>query len=296
MAAGSYSEDWAKLLKRVRNEDFSSYQEALAFIRQHKLRRPDIEMVCGTAIVLRNRQDDEFWTITEQTFLAALHVGDSGWADHCFKVLHDQFPDSVRVKRLAGQFQEAAEQYNDARDLYTSILEEKPEDMQARKRIVACYQAQGRFNETIDAMNKYLDIFSTDVDMWHEMAEMYIHHANLPKAGFCFEEILLANMRSPHALITYADLCYSMKKYNDARKYYAGALQIDDRDLRALWGYLSVTSFLGETKGVEEEEGVTDQIADMCLQKLQTIYAGAGKGKHAALTMDLIAEELSAVN
>ena len=98
------------------------------------------------------------------------------------------------------------------------------------------------------------------------MAGMYIQKGNLPKAGFCFEEILLANMRSSHALVTYADLCYSMKKYDIARKYYAGALQIDDRDLRALWGFLAVTTFLAEPSAStdEDEDKVIDELTEMC--------------------------------
>ena len=98
MAAGSYSEDWGELLARVKKEDSTAYVDTLSFIRQHKLRRPDIELLCGSTVVLRNKQDAEFWTIVEQTFIAALHMGDSGWADHCFKILHQQFPESVRVE------------------------------------------------------------------------------------------------------------------------------------------------------------------------------------------------------
>ena len=181
MSAGSYSQDWDELLARVKNEDTSAYVDTLSFIRQHKLRRPDIEMVCGSNVVLRNSQDAEYWTVVEQTFIAALHMGDSAWADYCFKILHEQFPDSVRVQRLAGMFQEAACDYEQARDCYNNILEEKPEDMQARKRIVACYKAQGRFNETIDQMNKYLDIFSTDTDMFEKSQKSKIAFLQLVK-------------------------------------------------------------------------------------------------------------------
>eukprot|EP00400_MALV-I_sp_L67-5_P000399 gene399-47_t len=299
MAAGSYSSDWDALLKRVKNEDVSSYQEALEFIRQHKLKRPDIEMLCGTNLVLRGSKDSEYWTIVEQTFLAALHLGDQQWADYCFKVLHEQFPESNRVKRLAGIFQEASCDYEKAKKLYESILEDKPEDMQSRKRIVACYKAQGRFNETIDQMNKYLDIFSTDADMWFEMAKMYITAGNLPKAGFCFEEILLANMRSGPALLTYAELMYSMKNYAYSRKYYSAALQVDDRDLRALWGFSANTVFLGDVKGQpeddEQSEKVVDELGKMCLAKLEKIYSGH-KGKHCEVALDLIAEHKDLAN
>jgi hypothetical protein len=70
-------------------------------------------------------------------------------ADRCLKALKDRFPASLRIKRLTGMKLEAIGRFDQAMDLYDSIIKADETHAQARKRKVAILRTQRRNNEAI---------------------------------------------------------------------------------------------------------------------------------------------------
>merc|ERR1712087_1010562 len=100
--------------------------------------------------------------------------------------------------------------------------------------------------DAVDAINKYLDMFSVDAEVWHELAELYIEAGSLQRAVFCFEELIVSNPRSMYHILTYAELLYSTGDLDLSRKYFCLAAYLDGNCLRALWGLVAVSSALAD--------------------------------------------------
>ncbi|CEM11632.1 unnamed protein product [Vitrella brassicaformis CCMP3155] len=213
-------------------------------------RRPDEILRYGSQLLRRysNRLHDELYTILEHVLLAACDMGHRQWIDYCMSALRSKFAGSIRLRRLEGMVKEAQGDYQGAKQIYQKILEEKPEDMLTRKRFIALYKGQRRMAECVDYLNKYLEEFVTDTEAWHELGEIYISDNCLSKATFCFEELVMYDHRNPYYVITYAELLYATGEYELSRKYYCFALEMDDRNTRALWGILLANEQLHGSK------------------------------------------------
>lgn len=225
---------------------------------------------------------DELWTVLEQVFLASVECGMTEWRDYCIKRLTKKFPSSQRVERLKGIHQESLEDWAEARKIYKKILQDKPEDTVIRKRLIAINKQNGKIQEAIEEINTYLDTFCTDGEVWHELAELYIECGALPKAAFCFEELLVINPRSMYNILTYAELLYSTGDYELSRKYYSMASYLDGNNLRALWGLALVNVALAEKDKTNEK---LVQLQTFTIDRLRAAYKGAGAHGKVALAL-----------
>merc|ERR1719426_601041 len=142
-----------------------------------------------------------------------------------------------------------------------------------QKRLIALHKQRGRFAEAVDEINRYLDVFCTDAEVWHELAELYIEAGSLSRAQFCFEELVLANPRSMYHILTYAELLYSVGDYELSRKYYCLACYLDGDCLRALWGLFAVNMVLAEKDKTNEK---LIQMQTFCIERLTKQYKGLG--------------------
>merc|ERR1712217_998571 len=145
--------------------------------------------------------------------------------------------------------------------------------MGTRKRLIAMHKQRGKIAEAIAAINSYLDMFSTDSEVWHELAELYIEAGTLPRAAFCFEELLIANPRSMYHILTYAELLYSTGDFELSRKYFCLAAYLDGECLRALWGLLAVSTALAEKDKSNEKIG---QLLTFATERLKAVYKNVG--------------------
>jgi len=259
--------------------------DLLQAMRVHKIRQPELAVLHGGRLLKSSpgKLGDEKWTVMEQVFIAAVEIGSDDWRDYCLKTLDNKFPSSVRVERLKGLYQESLENWGEAQKIYKQIIEDKPEDAVTRKRLIAMYKQRGRITEGVEEINKYLDTFSTDPDVWHELAELYIEGGNLQRGLFCFEELLVHNPRSLYHILTYAELAYSVGDYDLSRKYYSLASYLDGTNIRALWGLVAVNMQLAEKDKTNEKMG---QLNQFTLTRLKHEYKG--KGAHGMLAMSLI--------
>jgi len=279
MEPGEYDEMVAKA-----GHGFQSASDLLVFMRLHKVHQPEVVLIHGGDLLTKHQRKlgSELWTVMEQVFIAACIAGHTGWRDYCLKQLVRQWPNSLRVERLKGIYQESVEDYAEAKKIYTKILNDKPEDTVTRKRLIAMYKQRGKLNEAIEAINSYLETFSTDSEVWHELAELYIEAGSLSRAVYCFEELMLQNPRSMYHVLTYAELLYSVADYELSRKYYSLACYLDGDNLRALWGLLAVNMCLAEKDKSNEK---LLQLQSFGNDKLRAQYKDVGGHGKVAIVM-----------
>mmetsp|Transcript_38182 Transcript_38182/g.91759 ORF Transcript_38182/g.91759 Transcript_38182/m.91759 type:complete len:301 (+) Transcript_38182:83-985(+) len=254
----------------------------LAFMRTHKLVNPTLVLKYGTVALTKKQRSlgNDVYNVLEQVFFAALDVGAIDWADYCLQKLKGRFSSSLRVQRLVGMRQEAVGNWQDANAVYSQILESNPEDVASRKRMIAVMKGQKRIPEAIDECNKYLEIFQTDGEVWQELAELYIAEGALTKALFPYEECVLGNPRNMYAILSYAELQMSTGDMENARKYYAFALHLDESNVRALWGYALCMRANLANKKVADSLLLT-QLFSQTVAKLIDVYNKAGNSAQA---------------
>ncbi|KAM7534810.1 hypothetical protein Aperf_G00000113789 [Anoplocephala perfoliata] len=189
----------------------------------------------------------EKWIVLEQVLVAALDVHALETAQTCLNHLQKQFPESIRVKRLQGMCLEALNQIDEARALYSEILDKESVDIISRKRLITTFKSQGLYNQAIDELNKYLKLFMADVEAWSELSDLYLAQGDFKHAAFCIEEVILAN---PHNHLLHerlAEIKYSeggTENLELARAYFAHACRLNPMNVRALYGLLLAASNL----------------------------------------------------
>uniref|UniRef100_A0A8C7TNF7 ER membrane protein complex subunit 2 n=1 Tax=Oncorhynchus mykiss TaxID=8022 RepID=A0A8C7TNF7_ONCMY len=195
---------------------------------------------------------DDIWIIYEQVMIAALDCSRDDLAWTCLQELKRQFPGSQRVKRLAGMRLEALEKYEDANKQYDSILQDDPTNTAARKRKISILKAQGKSAEAIRELNEYLEQFVGDQEAWHELSELYINEHDYGKAAFCLEELMMTNPHNHLYCEQYAEVKYTqggLENLELSRKYFAQALKLNNRNMRALFGlYMSASHIAASPK------------------------------------------------
>jgi len=285
--------EYDALVAKASSGGYSAATELLQFMRTHKVHQPELVLVHGGGLLSKHQRSlgNEQWTVMEQVFMAAAELGLAEWRDYCLGKLTKQFPNSVRVERLKGIYQESIDDYAEAKKIYHKILEikpedtkidKKPEDTMTRKRLIAMLKQKGKISEAVDNINIYLDSFSTDSEVWHELAEIYIEAGMLKQAVYCFEELMLANPRSLYHILTYAELLYSTGDYELSRKYFSMASYLDSTSLRAMWGLVAVNMAMAE-KDKDNEKLV--QLQTFACERLRKTYKDCGAHGKVAIAM-----------
>ena len=192
-----------------------------------------------------NKLGDELWTIHEQVFVAALDCGRIDLATSCLRALHQQFPKSLRVRKLRGMRSEALEEWDEAKKIYEGILAEDPANLIVRKRHIAVTKAQNVPSETVKELKEYLDVYMSDQEAWMELADVYISMQEYRKAAFCLEELILTHPHNHLYHQRFAEIHYTIgttESLELSRKYFAQALKLDPNNIRALYGLFLCSS------------------------------------------------------
>lgn len=276
--------EYDALVSRARSGSSSAIMDLLQAMRSQKIRQPELVVLHGGRLLKGSQRKlgNDLWTILEQVFLAAVEVGADEWRDYCIIQLTKQFPSSVRVERLKGIQQESMKRYSEAKKIYEKIIADKPEDTVTKKRLIAMLKQCGKTTEAIEAINEYLKTFSTDQEVWHELAELYIEAGSLQRALYCFEELILVNPRSLYHILTHAELLYSTGDFELSRKYYSLAAYLDGACLRALWGLVAVNAALAEKDKSNEK---MEQLNGFTIQRLKSAYSDVGSHGKVALAL-----------
>ncbi|EDM16317.1 similar to RIKEN cDNA 4921531G14 (predicted) [Rattus norvegicus] len=253
--------------------------------REENSRNSEQIMEVGEELIndYASKLGDDIWIIYEQVMIAALDYGRDDLALFCLQELRRQFPGSHRVKRLTGMRFEAMERYDDAIQLYDRILQEDPTNTAARKRKIAIRKAQGKNVEAIRELNEYLEQFVGDQEAWHELAELYINEHDYAKAAFCLEELMMTNPHNHLYCQQYAEVKYTqggLENLELSRKYFAQALKLNNRNMRALFGlYMSASHIASNPKASAKMKKDNIRYAGWAANQINRAYQFAGRSK-----------------
>jgi len=251
--------DDARLLLRTwRDENMRKSQDILELWER---------LVCASI----NKFGDEKWLVYEQVCVAALDCHNLLVAQNCIAALRNQFPKSIRVRRLNAMKFEATEQYEKALQKYEEILEEDETNAHAKKRIISCLKSQNKTKEYINELNDYLKLYQADHEAWLELCEAYLNEMEYSKACFCLEELILMHPHNHVYYQRYADIKYSQGSYEMARNYYCYALKLNQNNVRALYGILLVTSNL-KVSQKSKEFSENSKLAAWSSEKIASLY------------------------
>uniref|UniRef100_A0A7N8Y6S4 ER membrane protein complex subunit 2 n=1 Tax=Mastacembelus armatus TaxID=205130 RepID=A0A7N8Y6S4_9TELE len=219
---------------------------------------------------------DDIWIIYEQVMIAALDCSRDDLALTCLQELRKQFPDSHRVKRLAGMRLEALERYDEASKHYDAILQDDPTNTAARKRKISILKAQGKNSEAIRELNDY------------------------GKAAFCLEELMMTNPHNHLYCEQYAEVKYTqggLENLELSRKYFAQALRLNNRNMRALFGlYMSASHIAASPKVSAKVKKDNMKYAAWAATQINRAYKLAGRGtKENKYSMKAVEEMLESM-
>ncbi len=253
--------------------------------REEGFRNSDEVVEFGECLIMEhgNKLGDELWTIHEQVFIAALDCGRLDLATNCFYALKQQFPKSLRVKKLAGMRFEAMEEWDECRKVYKAILTEDPANLVVRKRLIAITKSQNNIEGTINELKDYLDMFMSDQEAWMELAELYISLQEYHKAAFCLEELILTHPHNHLYHQRYAEIHYTIGTGDSldlSRKYFAQALKLDPNNIRALYGlFLCSSSQNSGNKGSVKVKRNNARYSNWAAQEIMEKYGRKRQGK-----------------
>ena len=253
--------------------------------REEGHRNSDEVVEFGECLLLEhgNKLGDELWTIHEQVFVAALDCGRMDLATSCLRALHQQFPKSLRVKKLRGMRFEALEEWENAKRIYESILAEDPANLIVRKRHIAVTKAQNNPSETAKQLKEYLDVYMSDQEAWMELADLYISMQEYHKAAFCLEELILTHPHNHMYHQRFAEIHYTIGSADSlelSRKYFAQALKLDPNNIRALYGLFLCSSNQNATaKGNPKTKRNNTRYSSWAAQEIIEKYGTKRQGK-----------------
>lgn len=233
--------------------------------------------------------------VLEQVFIAALDCGLIKLAEDCFRILISEFPESLRVMKLKSMLLEALvriggcelceilfwwilltfqERYDDALDVLETIIKKDETNAAARKRRVAIFKAKGQISEAIKELSDYLKRFMSDQEAWQELSTLYLQEGEYSRAAFCLEEVLLHNPYSHLIHQRLGEIRYTMGGQDNieiAKSYYAQAIKLNGKNLRALYGLYLCCSHIVASKAQLTKRKEAQKLSSWALEQIASI-------------------------
>lgn len=230
---------------------------------------------------------DELWPVYEQVCIAALDCARFDVAQECLVALDNRFPKSHRVLRLEGMRFEALGKFDDALQLYDTLIKKDEANSIFRKRKVAVLKAKGMIPEAAKELNDYLKKFLNDTEAWLELCEMYLEEMDYTKAAFCMEELILTNPYNHLYHQRYAEIKYSQGGLDNvelAKSYFCQAAKLNPKNVRAHFGLFLCCSHLSSTgKATGQRKKDLHKLAEFAAEGLLQVYESEGSNEHNAL-------------
>ena len=294
-------ENLADLIER------SDHLSVLRYIRAHKLFDPELVLhhgilLLGEDLSKHKRSNNLFFTsifplneideserlgALEQICIAALHVKDRNLADEALSQIVSSIGNkSVRYRRLLALRLESTNDISGATKIYDSLLKENPSSAFALKRKYCVLKSQlGKETEAREALNDYLERNGSDVGAWAEMSKFCAEMGDYSGAAYCYEEIVLCSPLSSAVHCTMGEWYATIGGKDNlklARKHMAQSLDLDPKNLRAMYGLAKVAGdFLKEMESKkskndfeEEDLEVAKELEMFSIEKLRNIYKG----------------------
>lgn len=165
----------------------------------------------------------------------------------CLVKLNEEFPGSLRVKKLEAMQVEAFGKYEEASMRYQALLGQDEANAGLHKRRVALLLSQNQVAEAVRELSDYLRRFMGDQEAWLQLSGLYLREQDLPRAAFCLEELILCNPHNHLYYQRYAEVQYTIGNFETmelARSYFAQAVKLNPSNMRALYGLFLASSHI----------------------------------------------------
>ncbi|KAH9373268.1 hypothetical protein HPB48_005013 [Haemaphysalis longicornis] len=234
-------------------------RETLRQWREENDRRSEETVELWRNVIARHvrKLGDEKWVVYEQVCIAALDCHEMALAKECLNKLDEEFPGSLRVKKLEAMQLEALEKYDEAFAAYEQLLGADEANAAVHKRRVSVLLSQQQVGEAVRELSDYLRRFMGDQEAWLQLSQLYLREQDLARAAFCLEELILCNPHNHLYYQRYAEalllsLCFqiqytigNMETMELARSYFAQAVKLNPNNIRALYGLFLASSHIG---------------------------------------------------
>ena len=252
-------------------------KELLNKWREENTRDPVRVRDLWTQFSLDRLSGDDKWPIVEQVCVAAMDLHDHSLIKECLTQLESKFPGSQRVRRLKAMARlELRERYDEAVKVYDDMIRADESSNFAYKRKIAVLIAMRRTPEAVKELVEYLKKFMNDQEAWLELADLYISDQEYAKAAFCLEEVILLNPHNTLYHEKYAEILYTQgtqESLEMARAYFAQALKLNPRNMRALYGlYLTAANLSTNQKLVSAKKKENLKVATWALACIEAAY------------------------
>jgi len=285
-------DDLSSLIER------SNHLGVLQLIRKQKLREPELVLKHGTLLLgkdvsfsktagtFRSTIDEsQRLGALEQVCISALDVQNHSLAEEALaQIKHSVGKESVRYRRLLGLCLESSNDIDGAVAVYNFLLRENPSNVYALKRKYCILKSQiGKEEETREALNNYLEKNGSDVSAWAEMSKFCAENGDYAGAAYCYEEVVLANPLDAEAHCTLGEWYATTggrENLKLARKHMAQSLELDPKNLRAMYGLVSVSEtyleIVGRKKNHESDDlEVAKELVKYGVKNLSKSYEGS---------------------
>eukprot|EP01025_Chloroclados_australasicus_P058334 TRINITY_DN7314_c1_g1_i1.p1 TRINITY_DN7314_c1_g1~~TRINITY_DN7314_c1_g1_i1.p1 ORF type:complete len:294 (-),score=43.81 TRINITY_DN7314_c1_g1_i1:106-987(-) len=224
--------------------------------------------------------EEELWLVQEQVAVAAMECGSKQVAALSVNAVVNRFSDSARAQRLRGMYHEFRGQVESAEKIYKALLESNPTNPMVNKRLIALLKSQGKQQNAIEELVKYLDANSGDKEGWEELADLYVKNGLFKQAAYCFEELIMLAPHFGNYYIRYADSLYSIGGQDNfalAKKYYCKAITLSaGKSLRALMGLsLCISQENAKSDNSELKQLIKDNVRKLFKQSQNQDKLGA---------------------
>ena len=146
---------------------------------------------------------------------------------------------SLRYRKLIALSFECEDNYEKALKLYGEMIRENPANSYALKRRYCILKCQGKGEEAREALNSYLEGNGTDACAWMEMANSCLEVGDYTGAAYCYEEIVLSSPMDAKVHCMLGEIYVTIGGFENlklARKHLALSLELDSKNLRAIYG------------------------------------------------------------
>ncbi|XP_067930475.1 ER membrane protein complex subunit 2-B-like [Watersipora subatra] len=268
-------------------KDFSGAERRLQQMRDENIRQSKEVVDLWRRFISSHigRLGADKWLVLEQAFIASLDVGDIAVTTDVYDLLHAQFSGSNRLLRLRGMYLEARGKFDEAEEIYASILADDPVDSATQKRMASLRKSQGKISEAVQTLNKYLEINCMDFEAWLELCDLYLSQCDYEKAAFCTEELILNNPNNHLYHQRYAEIKYSQGDFEQARTYFTQAYKLSQSNMRALYGTILCSQKLaaGKSKGKSEHFSIAKKSLALIDKQMATSDVPTQKIHDAAM-------------
>ena len=233
--------------------------------------------------LLNAPESSDSWASYERLFYASLQAGDDKSAFLLLERLTKRFgADNERVMGMRGLYQEAvAESEEDLRKVlqeYNKILTESM-NVPIHKRRISLIRSMGQYDDAIDLLVNFLEIYPTDAEAWCELADLYQSQGLSSQAIFSLEEALIImpfawNIHARLGEVAYITACSnensaaSQQLLVDSVQRLSRSIELCNEYVRGYYGlYLASSKLLEVVTSSKKPEG--GAISQQTLSRLQ---------------------------